>query len=85
MNALDIVLLAFLVLGMVRGFLRGLFVEVASLIALVAAVYGAFHFSGFTAEFLREKVEWSENTINIAAFFGTLLLVVLAISLAGKE
>jgi membrane protein required for colicin V production len=84
MNALDIVLLAFLVLGMVRGFWRGLFVEVASLIALVAGVYGAFHFSGFTAEFLREKVEWSENTINIAAFFGTLLLVVLAISLAGK-
>jgi len=84
MNALDIVLLAFLVLGLVRGFWRGFFVEIASLIALVAGVYGAFHFSSFAAEFLKEKVDWNENTLNIAAFFITLLLIVLAISLAGK-
>lgn len=84
MNALDIVLLAFLVLGLVRGLWRGFFVEIASLIALVAGVYGAFHFSSFAAEFLKEKVDWNENTINIAAFFVTLLLIVLALSLAGK-
>lgn len=84
MNVLDIVLLAFLILGLVRGFWHGFFVEVASLVALVAGVYGAFHFSGFTAGFLKEKVDWDENTINIVAFVATLILIILAIALAGK-
>ncbi|MEN3323628.1 CvpA family protein [Mariniflexile soesokkakense] len=84
MNALDIVLLAFLILGLARGFWRGFFVEIASLVALVAGVYGAFHFSDFASEFLKEKVDWNENTINIVAFFGTLILIILAIALAGK-
>lgn len=84
MNVLDIVLLAFLILGLVRGFWRGFFVEVASLVALVAGIYGAFHFSDFASEFLKEKVDWTENTINIVAFVATLILIILAIALAGK-
>ena len=84
MNALDIVLLGFLGFGIVRGFFRGLFVEIASLVALVAGVYGAFHFSAYASEFLKEKVDWNENTINIVAFFGTLMLIILVIGLAGK-
>ena len=84
MNTLDIILLAFLVLGLVRGFWRGFFVELASLIALIAGVYGAFHFSSFVSEFLKEKVDWNENTINIVAFIVTLLIIVIAIALAGK-
>jgi len=49
MNVLDIILGALLLFGLVRGFMKGLFVEVASLVALIAGVYGAIHFSSFTA------------------------------------
>lgn len=84
MNVLDIILLAFLILGLVRGFWRGFFVEIASLVALIAGIYGAFHFSSFASEFLKEKVDWNENTINIVAFVGVLILIVLIIALAGK-
>jgi len=84
MNTLDIILLAFLIFGLIRGFLRGLFVEIASLIALVAGVYGAFHFSNITSAFLKETVSWNENTINVVAFIGTLMLIILAVTLAGK-
>ena len=84
MTVLDIALITLLILGMVRGFIRGLFVEVASLIALIAGVYGAFHFSNFAAEFLKEKVDWNENNINIIAFVTTFIIIVLLISLAGK-
>ena len=84
MNTLDIILLAFLIFGLIRGFLRGLFVEIASLIALVAGVYGAFHFSNITSAFLKEKVSWNENTINVVAFIGTLMLIIMAVTLAGK-
>ena len=42
MSILDISLLTLLVLGLVRGFMRGFFVELASLVALIAGVYALF-------------------------------------------
>lgn len=84
MGVIDIVLGALILFGLVRGFMKGLFVEVASLVALIAGVYGAIHFSNFAAEFLDTKTEWNEKTINIAAFAFTFVIIVLAIALAGK-
>lgn len=84
MDVIDIVLGALILFGLVRGFMKGFFVEVASLIALVAGVYGAIHFSNFAADFLQTKVDWNEKTINIAAFAITFVIIVLAIALAGK-
>lgn len=84
MSVLDIILGALLLFGLVRGFMKGLFVEVASLVALVAGVYGAIHFSDFAADLLQGRFDWSEKTINITAFAVTFVIIVLAISLAGK-
>jgi membrane protein required for colicin V production len=84
MSIIDIVLGALLLFGLIRGAMKGLFVEVASLVALVLGVYGAIHFSGFAAEFLESKVDWAQKTINIIAFAITFVIIVLAISLAGK-
>lgn len=84
MGVIDIVLGVLILFGLVRGFMKGLFVEVASLVALVAGVYGAIHFSNFAAEFLQTKTEWNEKTISITAFAITFVVIVLAIGLAGK-
>lgn len=84
MSVLDLVLLAGLILGLARGFIRGFFVELASVIALIAGIYGAFNFSDFIVTFLKDKVEWSENTINIVALIATFVIIVLVIGLAGK-
>jgi len=84
MALIDIILGALLLFGLIRGFMKGLFVEVASLVALVAGVYGAIHFSNFAAEFLESKVEWDEKYINIVAFAITFVIIVLIIALAGK-
>jgi len=84
MSVIDIVLGALILFGLIRGFMKGLFVEVASLIALVAGVYGAIHFSNFASDFLQTKVDWNEKTINIVAFAITFVIIVLAIALAGK-
>jgi len=40
MNTFDIIIVALLVFGFARGLFKGLFVEVASLAALIAGVYG---------------------------------------------
>lgn len=84
MALIDIVLVALLGFGLIRGFFKGLFVEVASLVALIAGIYGAIHFSYYAADLLMEYVEWSEKTINITAFAITFIIIVLVIALAGK-
>lgn len=84
MAVIDIVLGALILFGLIRGLMKGLFVEVASLVALIAGVYGAIHFSNFAADFLMERVDWNEKTINITAFAITFVIIVLVISLAGK-
>ncbi|MFV9551697.1 CvpA family protein [Algibacter sp. PT7-4] len=84
MSVIDIVLGALILFGLVRGLMKGLFVEVASLIALVAGVYGAIHFSNFVGDFLQTKTDWNEKTIKIVAFAITFVIIVMAIGLAGK-
>ena len=84
MSVIDIVLGALILFGLIRGYNKGLFVEVASLVALVAGVYGAIHFSNFAADFLIEKVDWEQKYINIIAFAITFVLIVVVIAMAGK-
>ncbi|WP_323789116.1 CvpA family protein [Psychroserpens sp.] len=84
MALIDIILGSLLLFGLIRGFMKGLFVEVASLVALIAGVYGAIHFSNFAAGFLDSKLDWDEKYINIVAFAVTFVIIVLVIALAGK-
>ncbi len=84
MNVLDIILLLLLLFGMAIGFMRGLFVELASLIALLAGIYGAIHFSNYAAKFLENQVDWEQKYITAAAFAITFIIIVIIISLAGK-
>ena len=84
MNVLDIALGSLLLLGLVRGLMKGLFVEIASLAALVVGIYGAIHFSDYAAAFLENKTSWDEKYINITAFAITFVVLVLAIAMAGK-
>ena len=84
MGIFDIIIAAILVFGFIRGLMKGLFVEVASLVALVAGVYGAIHFSYFVGDFLKTKVSWGEQYIRLVSFVITFAIIVLAISLLGK-
>lgn len=84
MSTFDIILAALLVFGFIRGLFKGLFVEVASLLALVAGVYGAIHFSYFASDFLTSKVDWDEKYITVASFAITFAIIVVAVALLGK-
>lgn len=84
MAVIDIILAALVLFGFVRGLMKGLFVELASLVSLVAGVYGAIHFSYFVGDFLKESVSWDEKYIAIVAFAITFIVIVIAISLLGK-
>jgi membrane protein required for colicin V production len=64
--------------------MKGFFVEVASLIALVGGVFGAIHFSYFASDVLEEHVDWDENYIALTAFAVTFIAIVIAVSFLGK-
>ena len=84
MSFLDIVIGILLVWGLYKGLKNGLFVEIASLIALIAGIYGAIHFSYLAGDYLNEKVNWSETYVKVAAFLITFFLIVVAIHFAGR-
>ena len=84
MNVLDIALGALILFGLVRGLMKGLFVEITSIVALILGIYGAIHFSNFVAEFLENRVSWDEQYLNIVAFAITFIIIVISIAMAGK-
>jgi len=84
MNTFDIIIAALLLFGFIRGLFKGLFVEVASLVALIAGIYGAIHFSHYIKDFLAVQISWEEKYITLISFAITFILIVLVISLIGK-
>lgn len=84
MNIFDIIIAALLLFGFVRGVMKGLFVEVASLVALIGGVYGAIHFSYFASDLLKEYVSWNPEYISLASFAITFVVIIVVIALLGK-
>jgi membrane protein required for colicin V production len=84
MNIIDIVLACLLLFGLVIGYRKGLFVELTSLVGLVLGVYGAIHFSYFLSGFLESKVDWDPSMIQVIAFAGTFIVIVMALVFLGK-
>ncbi len=84
MNYIDIILAILLIYGLVKGFNKGLFIEIASLVSLLAGIYGAIHFSYFIGSWLKTKVSWQGNIIQVVAFALTFLILLFGISLIGK-
>ena len=84
MNTIDIVIGIILIFGTVNGFMKGLFVEITTLVGLVLGVYGAIHFSYFLGDFLKDSVSWDESMIQVVAFAGTFLIILIALVLLGK-
>ena len=84
MNTFDIVIGIILIFGTVQGFLRGLFVEVTTIAGLILGIYGAIHFSYFLKDFLASSVSWDDSMIQLVAFAGTFLIILLALVFLGK-
>ena len=84
MTIIDVVILALIVFGTIKGVFKGLFVEVASILALFLGSYGAIHFSNYASTLLSQVFDWSEGSINIFSFVVTFLVIVLSIIIAAR-
>ncbi|WP_058104787.1 CvpA family protein [Maribacter dokdonensis] len=84
MGLLDILLGLPLIWGLWKGYNNGLFMEIASIVALVAGIFGAIHFSYITGNYLSNHLDWNERNMSIIAFIITLILIIIVVNLAGK-
>jgi len=81
---IDIVLGLLLLYGLFKGVKNGLVVEIASIIALVAGLYGAIHFSYIVGNYLASHLDWNERTMSLIPFIITFFIIVIAVILAGR-
>ena len=84
MNYLDIIIAIILLLFGVKGFRKGLIIEVVTLLAFAVGIYGAMHFSDFTAEHLKEFMEINPKYLNTTAFVLTFILLVILVNIIGR-
>jgi membrane protein required for colicin V production len=84
MSFIDIIFAALLAYALYKGIKNGLFVEAASLVALVAGIFVAIKFSYIIRTILESKVSWNPKYIEITAFALTFIAVILVIHLSAK-
>ena len=77
MNYIDIVIAIILFLFAFKGLRKGLIIEVVTLAAFIVGIYGAMHFSDFTAAHLQEVMEINPKYLNTVAFVLTFILLVM--------
>ena len=85
MSFIDIVFAVLLGFAVYKGLKNGLFVEVASFVALILGIYLAIKFSNLVGAIFTGFVpSWNPKYIEITAFIITFLLVVIGIHLSAK-
>lgn len=84
MAILDIVIGILLIWGLWKGLKNGLFVEIASIIALIAGIYGSIHFSYIAGDYLSEHMQWNAKYMHIVSFIITFIVIVMLVHIAGK-
>ncbi len=84
MNYIDITIVILLLISAIRGLVKGFIYEIASLIALLAGVWGAIKFSGITKTFIIEKLTFNSQHIDIIAFIVTFIGIIILIHFIGK-
>lgn len=81
MNIVDLILIILLIAAAIRGFVKGFFVEFASVAALILGVVCAMMFSGYVRNWLTGVVSWRPETIKTIAFVIIFISVVIAVHL----
>ena len=88
MTWLDILIIIPLVFGLIRGLMKGLIVEVTSIVAIILGFLGARYWSAACASWLIQQFEWSEAASIVVAyavlFAGIALLLNIVARLLSK-
>lgn len=83
-NAIDLILLFFLIPGLIGGLIKGLMRQAAALVALVVGVWFALRFSTVLAALFKVWFETESSAIELIAFAVIFFLTLFFINIAGK-
>jgi membrane protein required for colicin V production len=84
MNLLDFILLIPIIWLCIRGFQKGLIIELASLVGIILGIIAAYYFGGYVQDFIKEYLSLKEHTSRIIAYILIFLVVLLIVWLIGK-
>jgi len=83
-NAFDIILIVLFAWSAYRGFVKGIILSAASLLALLLGVWGAIKFSAVTGGFLADFIHVETRILQVIAFAVTFIGIVIAIHFIAK-
>lgn len=84
MSIIDIIIIVPFAVGAISGFRKGFIVEVATLLALILAVIGGFHFLHWGIALLQDQFNLSGNFVPLLSFILIFIGIVLIVNLVGK-
>ena len=84
MNYFDLAILILISFGVLRGILKGLIIEISSLISLYVGIIGSINYSEHLSTFIINYTKWNETTVNIFCFILIFIVVVWSIMLTAK-
>ena len=84
MNYFDLAILILISIGIFRGLIKGLIIEVSSLISLYLGIIGSINYSDFISLYIINYTKWNETTINIICFILLFISIVWSIMLIAK-
>ena len=84
MNYIDITLCIPLAWGFYKGFTKGLIIEVATLVALIAGSWGSVKLADHVTNFLKSDLNWNSPYLPIISFALIFLLIIIGVYLVAK-
>lgn len=84
MNGIDIAILVILSIGLIRGAVKGLINELASLLSVILGIIGAYHFSEELQIHLKKWFDWDPKYLQLFAFILVFIGIIVAVTLIGK-
>jgi len=84
MNYIDILLCIPLVWGLYKGFMKGLIIEAATLVAFSLGVWGGITFSDYIAQKIKDGFGWDSPYLPIVSFALTFLAIIIIVYFIAK-
>jgi membrane protein required for colicin V production len=84
MTWLDILIIIPLVFGLIRGLMKGLIVEVTSIVAIILGFLGARYWSAACASWLMLQFAWSETACIVVAYALLFAGITLALNIVAR-
>jgi membrane protein required for colicin V production len=84
MSWLDIIILLPLLIGLIRGLMKGLIVEITSIVAIILGFLGAKWWSAAFAAWLMQQFAWSETACIVVAYAVLFAGIALALNIIAR-